>query len=124
MKFLKINDTDVSQYIKALQPNHESIWNSKAGRSIDSGATFLGRIIAWKWKLQVETIPLSQEQISEIVGLLEQSDFFNATFIPTNSSTAITREFYVGTINSTVYSYNDSLANARYSKMSFNIIER
>lgn len=73
--FLEINDVDISPYIKSLQPSHESIWNSKAGRSIDSEATFVGRIVARKWKLQAKTIPLSQEKVAKIVGLLEQSDF-------------------------------------------------
>ena len=122
--FLEINDVDISPYIKSLQPSHESIWNSKAGRSIDSEATFVGRIVARKWKLQVKTIPLSQEKVTKIVGLLEQSDFFSAKFIPTNGTYFIKRNFYVGSISTQVYSYNSELSNVRYSELSFDIIER
>ena len=122
--FLEINDVDISPYIKSLQPSHESIWNSKAGRSIDSEATFVGRIVARKWKLQVKTIPLSQEKVAKIVGLLEQSDFFSAKFIPTNGTDFIKRNFYVGSISTQVYSYNSELSNVRYSELSFDIIER
>ena len=122
--FLEINDVDISPYIKSLQPSHESIWNSKAGRSIDSEATFVGRIVARKWKLQAKTIPLSQEKVAEIVGLLEQSDFFSAKFIPTNGTDFIKKNFYVGSISTQVYSYNDELSNVRYSELSFDIIER
>ena len=122
--FLEINDVDISPYIKSLQPSHESIWNSKAGRSIDSEATFVGRIVARKWKLQVKTIPLSQEKVTKIVGLLEQSDFFSAKFIPTNGTDFIKRNFYVGSISTSVYSYNSELSNVRYSELSFDIIER
>lgn len=122
--FLEINDVDISPYIKSLQPSHESIWNSKAGRSIDSEATFVGRIVARKWKLQVKTIPLSQEKVAKIVGLLEQSDFFSAKFIPTNGTDFIKKNFYVGSISTSVYSYNDELSNVRYSELSFDIIER
>ena len=122
--FLEINDVDISPYIKSLQPSHESIWNSKAGRSIDSEATFVGRIVARKWKLQVKTIPLSQEKVAKIVGLLEQSDFFSAKFIPTNGTDFIKSNFYVGSISTPVYSYNSELSNVRYSELSFDIIER
>ena len=122
--FLEINDVDISPYIKSLQPSHESIWNSKAGRSIDSEATFVGRIVARKWKLQVKAIPLSQEKVAKIVGLLEQSDFFSAKFIPTNGTDFIKKNFYVGSISTSVYSYNSELSNVRYSELSFDIIER
>ena len=122
--FLEINDVDISPYIKSLQPSHESIWNSKAGRSIDSEATFVGRIVARKWKLQAKTIPLSQENVAKIVGLLEQSDFFTVRFIPTNGTAVIKKKFYVGAISAPVYSYNDELSNVRYSELSFDIIER
>lgn len=122
--FLEINDVDISPYIKSLQPSHESIWNSKAGRSIDSEATFAGRIVARKWKLQVKTIPLSQEKVAKIVGLLEQSDFLSAKFIPTNGTDFIKKNFYVGSISTQVYSYNSQLSNVRYSELSFDIIER
>lgn len=122
--FLEISDVDISPYIKSLQPSHESIWNSKAGRSIDSEATFVGRIVARKWKLQAKTIPLSQEKVAKIVGLLEQSDFFTVRFIPTNGTAVIKKKFYVGAISAPVYSYNDELSNVRYSELSFDIIER
>lgn len=122
--FLEINNVDISPYIKSLQPSHESIWNSKAGRSIDSEATFVGRIVARKWKLQAKTIPLSQENVAKIVGLLEQSDFFTVRFIPTNGTAVIKKKFYVGAISTQVYSYNDELSNVRYSELSFDIIER
>ena len=111
--FLEINNVDISPYIKSLQPSHESIWNSKAGRSIDSEATFVGRIVARKWKLQAKTIPLSQEKVAKIVGLLEQSDFFSAKFIPTNGTDFIKKNFYVGSISTSVYSYNSELSNVR-----------
>lgn len=122
--FLEINDVNISPYIKSLQPSHESIWNGKAGRSIDSEATFVGRIVARKWKLQVKTIPLSQEKVAKIVGLLEQSDFFSAKFIPTNGTDFIKKNFYVDSISTPVYSYNSELSNVRYSELSFDIIER
>ena len=122
--FLEINNVDISPYIKSLQPSHESIWNSKAGRSIDSEATFVGRIVARKWKLQAKTIPLSQENVAKIVGLLEQSDFFTVRFIPTNGTAVIKKKFYVGSISTQVYSYNSQLSNVRYSELSFDIIER
>lgn len=119
---LKISNTDISGYVKKLTITHELVWNTKAGRTLTS--TFVGRVIAKKWKLQFTTRPLSQEEASKIVNLVEASDFFNVEFIPTNGSNPITRTFYVNSPTAEVYSYNENLASVRYSSLSFNIIEQ
>lgn len=119
---LKISNTDISDYIKKLTITHELVWNTKAGRTLTS--TFVGRVIAKKWKLQFTTRPLSQEEASKIINLVEASDFFNVEFIPTNGSKPITRTFYVNSPTAEVYSYNGNLASTRYSSLSFNIIEQ
>lgn len=119
---LKISNTDISDYIKKLTITHELVWNTKAGRTLTS--TFVGRVVAKKWKLQFTTRPLSQEEVSKIVNLVEASDFFNVEFIPTNRKTPITRTFYVNSPTAEVYSYNGNLSSVRYSSLSFNIIEQ
>lgn len=122
MAFLKISGTDVSEYISGLTPTHEPVWNPKAGRTLT--ADFTGRVIARKWKLQCTTRPLSQEEIVKIMNLLEEADFFDVEFIPTNATAPITRTFYVNAPSTKVYSYHPSLGNVRYSSLSFNIIEQ
>lgn len=124
MAFLRVNGVDFSPYINELQTDRETIWNEKAGRTIDSNATFAGRIIAKKWKLNIGTRILSQKESSIIHNALHSSDFLNIQFVPTNSATddMITIKAYVSTIKNKVYSYNDKLP--RYSNASFNLIEQ
>lgn len=124
MAFLKVNGVDFSPYINELQTDRETIWNEKAGRTIDNNATFVGRIIAEKWKLNIGTRVLSQKESSIIHNALHSTDFLDIQFIPTNSATddMITIKAYVSTIKNKVYSYNDKLP--RYSNASFNLIEQ
>lgn len=119
---IKISNTDISGYVKKLTITHEPVWNSRAGRTLTS--TFVGRVVNRKWKLQFTTRPLSQEEVSKIVNLVEASDFFDVEFIPTNGNTPIIRTFYVNSPTAEVYSYNNELKNVRYSSLAFNIIEQ
>ena len=119
---IKISNTDISGYVKKLTVTHELVWNSKAGRTLAS--TVVGRVVAKKWKLQFTTRPLSQEEVSKIINLVEASDFFDVEFIPTNATTPITRPFYVNAPSTKVYTYSDKLPNVRYESLSFNIIEQ
>ena len=119
---IKISNIDISGYVKKLTITHELVWNTKAGRTLTS--TFVGRVTAKKWKLQFTTRPLSQEEVSKIVNLVEASDFFFFFFIPTNATTPITRTFYVNSPTAEVYSYNNELENVRYTSLAFNIIEQ
>lgn len=122
MKYLLINGHDISKYIKALTPTHEPIWSTNAGRTMT--ATFVGDIVARKWKLEVTTRALSQEECAYITTLLEKSPFLAVSFIPTNSSedNTMTTTMYVGTPTQNVYSYATGLP--RYDGMSFSLIER
>lgn len=121
-EFLKISNVDVSDYIKKNNITHEPVWNTNAGRTLT--ADFVGRIVARKWKMQFTTRPLSQTEVVKIVNLIESSDFFNVTFIPTNGTAKITKKFYVNAPSAEVYSYSDTLTNVRYSSLAFNIIEQ
>ena len=122
MEYLKISNVDISKYIKSLSMSHEIIWNSKAGRGI--GTKFVGRIVGRKWKLQVTTVPLSQEKSEMISNLIEKTDFFDVEFVPMNNNGAIIkRRFYTNSPTTKLYSYNLYLKNIRYESLSFNIIE-
>jgi hypothetical protein len=122
MAFLKISGINVSDYIKTLSISHEPVWNSKAGRTLT--ADFVGRVIARKWKLQCTTRPLSQTEMQMITNLLEEADFFNVEFIPTNATSAVTKTFYVNAPSTKVYTYSEKLPNVRYESLSFNIIQQ
>lgn len=122
LSFLKINDVDLSSYINAMVITHEPVWSTNAGRTLD--ATFVGDIVARKWKLQITTKPLGQSDTGMILGLLESSPFFNASFIPTNGSddSMVTAKVYTSTPTVTTYSYHPMLT--RYKSIAFNLIEQ
>jgi hypothetical protein len=122
MAFFKVNNIDISQYINSLSFSHEIVWSTNAGRTLD--ATFVGDIVAKKWKLSVTTIPLKQSESALIQGLLEQSAFFNVAFIPPNVSTdkITSATFYTSSPAQEIYSYYKD--HVRYKQMSFDLIEQ
>lgn len=122
MAYLKVSGVDLSSYINSLVADDEPVWNTKAGRTLD--ASFTGRIIARKWKLNLATRPLSQAESAIIHGALKVGDFVQAEFIPPTSTndTLIERTFYVSPSSNPVYSYAKGLP--RYSTMTFNLIEK
>ena len=124
MAYLKVNGVDLSPYVNKLQTDHEPVWNSKAGRAIDNNATFTGRIITRKWKLNIGIRVLSQKESAIIHKALKSADFLTVQFIPTDSEydTLKTITCYSSAQSNDVYSYANGLP--RYSGMSFNLIER
>ena len=124
MAYLKVNGVDLSPYVNKLQTDHEPVWNSKAGRAIDNNATFTGRIITRKWKLNIGIRVLSQKESAIIHKALKSADFLTVQFIPTDSEddTLKTITCYSSAQSNDVYSYVNGLP--RYSGMSFNLIER
>lgn len=124
MAFLKVNNVDLSPYINSMQTDYEPIWNEKAGRAIDTNATFTGRIVAKKWKINVGVRTITQKESAIIHSALKSSDLVSVQFIPTDSATDDLKTItcYVSSMSNKVYSYNSKLP--RYSGMTFNLIEQ
>lgn len=124
MAYLKVNGVDLSPYVNKLKTDHEPVWNSKAGRAIDNNATFTGRIITRKWKLNIGIRVLSQKESAIIHKALKSADFLTVQFIPTDSEddTLKTITCYSSAQSNDVYSYVNGLP--RYLGMSFNLIEQ
>lgn len=122
VSYLKISGTDVSKYIQTLSIEHEPVWSTNAGRTLD--ATFVGDIIAWKWKLIIATKPLTQKESALITSLIENRAFFDVSFIPPDSQTDTfhTARMYTNAPASTLYSYHKNLI--RYQALAFNVIEQ
>lgn len=122
MTYLEVEGVNLSSYINEMTTDHEPIWNTKAGRTLD--ATFVGRIIGHKWKLSVGTRVLSQKESAIIHKAIKNKEFLTVKFIPTDSETdklkAIT--CYVSVQSNKVYSYVNGLP--RYSGMSFSLVEQ
>lgn len=122
MTYLKIAGVDVSEYIKTLTITHEPVWSTNAGRTLT--ASFVGDIVARKWKIQAQTKVLSQKDNAKIVNLLESAPFFVVGFIPTNSTDDKIKEvvMYTSTPTNQLYSYANGLP--RYNGLSFNLVEQ
>lgn len=122
MAYLKVAGVDLSKYINQLVIDREPVWNTTAGRALD--ATFTGRIIAKKWKLNLATRPLNQQESAIIHNALTIGDFVEVEFIPTDKANEELEKaiFYVSPSSNTVYSYAKGLP--RYSTMTFNLIEQ
>lgn len=122
MSFLKINGTDVSEYIQTMSITHEPVWSTNAGRTLNG--TFVGDIITRKWKINLTTKPLKQKESGIITNLIESIPYFYVDFIPTNqeTDTEVRIIMYSGSPSHTLYSYNKNYI--RYQGMSFNLIEQ
>lgn len=122
MSYLKVNGVDLSPYVNKMTTDHEPVWNTKAGRALDT--TFTGRIIGRKWTLSVGTRPLSQKESSIIHKALKSADFLSVQFIPTDSENdnLQTITCYVSAPSNKSYSYAEKMP--RYSDMSFSLIEK
>lgn len=122
MAFLKISGTDVSEYIQSLSMTHEPVWSTNAGRTLD--ATFVGDIVARKWKLQIQTKPLTQKESALISALIKNNPFFEVSFIPNDIETDDLKTImvYSNEPSTEVYSYTKGVI--RYQSLGFNLIEQ
>ncbi len=120
--YLTVSGSDIGKYVQTLNVSYEPIWNTKAGRT--TTADFQGRIINNKWTLEMQTIPLSQEDSAYLHSLLRQGDFVRVEFVPPDQATDTLEEatMYVSSIAHTVYSYANGLP--RYRGLSFSLIEK
>ena len=120
--YLFVSGVDLSPYIKTMDIDDEPVWNTDAGRTID--ATFVGRVVARKWKLNFSTIQLTQKESATIHSALKVGDFVQVKFVPPTATndTFLTKIFYVSPTSNKVFSYNDELV--RYETMTFNLIEQ
>lgn len=121
MAFLKVNDEDLSSYIKTMTIDRETIWNSDAGRGLDGN--FIGRIIGEKYKINLTLRPLTQAESAVVHNAIRGSTFLTVKFIPPSkpNDTFVSKTMYVSSPNNEVHSYNPAFI--RYSGMTFNLIE-
>lgn len=122
MAYLKVSGVDFSPYVNKMTTDYEPIWNTSAGRTLTTD--FVGRIIGYKWKLNIGIKPLSQSESAKLHKALRKGDFVTVQFIPTDQETdaLVSKVFYVSSISNPVYSYANGFP--RYSGMSFNLIQQ
>lgn len=87
-----------------LNITKEKIWSSKTSRG--GNAEMLGDIIAYKYTLKCQWMPLSREETALIDSLISLP-FFSVTFTDPASNSRKTINAYAGTPAYPIYSYKD-----------------
>ena len=114
---MKIDNIDVATP-KKLTIDRNKLWSSNAGR-LDSGY-FVGDLIAIKTKLNVQWPPLTQQEASQLLTLLDRQ-YVSITY-KSETGINVTKDFYFGDVSTGIYSW----ANGQQlvSGISCNAIER
>ena len=114
---MKIDNIDVATP-KKLTIERNKLWSSNAGR-LDSGY-FVGDLIAIKTKLNVQWPPLTQQEASQLLTLLDRQ-YVSITY-KSETGINVTKDFYFGDVSTGIYSW----ANGQQlvSGISCNAIER
>ncbi len=85
-----------------LTITREKVWSANTGRA--ANGEVIGDLVAIKYKLTCEFIPLTRSQAAVVDSAVSPA-FFNATFTDPATNSRITRRFYAGTPSYPVYSY-------------------
>ena len=114
---MKIDNIDVATP-KKLTIDRNKLWSSNAGR-LDSGY-FVGDLIAIKTKLNVQWPPLTQQEASQLLTLLDRQ-YVSITY-KSETGINVTKDFYFGDVSTGIYSWADG--QQLVSGISCNAIER
>lgn len=105
--------------LNGLKISRNKIWSKNAGRGADG--TMTGDIIALKWKLEIEFLPLTDAQMATVEAAVEPA-FFNVTFRSPKTGKNITANMYAGDLTCPVYTYVGE--KPRYVGVTVNLIEK
>lgn len=119
MSNLIINGNANLKEPSTLSIQKNKLWATKSGRA--SSGKFVGNIQAIKYRIDVTWKALSEEEASAISKALEP-DFFNVTFKDPTTGQMLTKTFYAGDENYTIYSYG--IAQAVYDGLPISLVEQ
>lgn len=105
--------------VSGLTATANKIWSAKAGRA--ANGDMKGDIVAIKVKLQVQFVPLTDEQAA-LVDAAISPDYFSVKFKNPRSGKIETRTMYASDGTYPVYSYADGMP--RYVGVAVDIIEK
>lgn len=105
--------------IQSLTIDKERIWSNKTGRT--ANGTMKGDIVAYKDKLNIVFIPLSDEEATLLENAIHPA-FFEVTYQNPGTGKTRTATFYTNSPSYPVYSYADGLP--RYVGVGVNFIEQ
>ena len=105
--------------IKKLSITREPIWAKNTGRS--ANGTMVGDVVAYKTKLQITFVPLSDNQAA-VLSAATRPAFFNVEFHDPEDNKKKTLRMYAGSLPFEVYSYVEGLP--RYVGTAISLIEK
>ncbi|MBS1334549.1 MAG: hypothetical protein HP054_02455 [Blautia sp.] len=105
--------------LNGLKITCNKIWSKNAGRGADG--TMTGDIVALKWKLEIEFLPLTDAQMATLEKAVEPA-FFNVTFRSPKTGKNITKKMYAGDLTCPVYTYVNG--KPRYVGVTVSLIEK
>ncbi len=105
----------------AMTVSIQNVNSADSGRVLNSNATMYTNRITRKYKIQLEWWGPDPAETSRILRAFAP-EYFNVTFTDPYSNSAVTKTFYSGDQSIPVKVWTSN--NKRYSKVSFNIIER
>ena len=105
--------------VKELSITREPIWSKNTGRS--ANGSMMGDIVAYKTKLQVTFVPLSDSQAAALAAATRPA-FFNVKYHDPEDNEQKTSKMYAGSLPFKVYSYADGFP--RYVGTQISLIEK
>lgn len=117
MSYLKINDTDISHFVKGLKIGYETLLAENSGRNAN-GDTVID-IINRKVKVYATFRPMFDNEMVEFLNLIK--DFVvNVSFRDSKTNQLTTIQCYTGTPEPEYYHIGDQVI---YKDFSLNFIE-
>ena len=105
--------------VKELTVTREPIWSKNTGRS--ANGTMVGDIVAYKTKLQITFVPLSDSQAA-VLAAATRPAFFDVRYHDPEDNEKKTVKMYAGSLPFKVYSYVEGFP--RYVGTAISLIEK
>lgn len=118
MTYLKLNDVDVSSYVKGLKVGYETLVSSDSGRNAN-GDTVID-VVNQKAKIYVVFRAMDDDEMSEVLSAIS-GYVIPVTYLDSKTNTLKTASCYHGTPEPEYYFILDN--RILYKEMALNFIE-
>lgn len=119
---LKIDNLDLTEYVKELKPVKNDLDADGSGRDIQTGKMYRTKITSkFTWEVNLLRIP---ENVALALFNKLDSDYYNATTLNPGTNTQQTKSYYTSSVPLGTQKYIKSDDITVYDGVSFNMIER
>ena len=119
---LKIDNLDLTEYVKELKPVKNDLDADGSGRDIQTGKMYRTKITSkFTWEVNLLRIP---ENVALALFNKLDSDDYNATTLNPGTNTQQTKSYYTSSVPLGTQKYIKSDDITVYDGVSFNMIER